>query len=355
MLMKIQANQTPHFMAAIAFSLLALPAPADPAPVPLTNIQTQGEYVGFWQLDSVQCVAEALDEAPDEQDAIDSLLTGSSDACAPGTNPGPGGFIELGTDSRQFDIASPQVLTGDFLLPDNFPRTVRMENLAPEDWTDEVIVRYVDEAIQANCNGERLPEGLEDAVIECFRTGLPGLTSCGLATIDPPPAERSSDPDLAYASVDPSTGALTVGLGGFLNAVGVDAIASLVPSCPSTPLVPLTTLRLSEVVKVTRVCGDKVDTTSHLLYGFTASPTNVTLEPSAVQAAFSAVYETTLDNFLATGKTQGAGPVNRDDVDFAVGLFLNIAHDFEADLNCDGEIDVLDVMATINLARTPPP
>lgn len=241
--------------------------------VGLSNVSTNNTNIAYWSLNTADCTLtkSTIDPGPATRTAI---VQGTNTPCVAPTQPGGGGNIELGDDDAVV-WDNPSTLSG--TLPQG-PLTLSSLTLA--DWTSQVAPgvtlakRYISDAILANC-GVLIPPALLGDAEACFLSG--SAADCG-GLIDPPPAEKASDPNVSYAN---SVGNLvTIGLAGPLNATG------LLPTgftCPdgTTP----DPLQLSEVVKFEAAWAPS----PQYLYGFNATPSG--LQTDDPTRSYDAIYD----------------------------------------------------------------
>lgn len=269
--------------------------------VGISNVQTNNLRIDFWGLGLLN--PESCDVTQVTSDPGNPLRTelvqGSNSACVPGGDRGPGGYIELGAQNSAWN-GGYSTLTGEYQRG-AIVQTLTVTSVTQADWetgtpNNRLVDRYIREAITANCGGAP-DEALIPLLSACFMEGTEAFCGLGNAII-PPPAQRASDPDIAFADRSDATDQITIGLAGLRNAAGVFLPAGFVcpPGTPQQGQVP-NPLQLSEVARVTSRCGPGAESVPQFLYGFTSSPSGIT--GLLLPTWYDAIYEV---------QTQGLDP-----------------------------------------------
>lgn len=254
---------------------MALGFAASPAAAEwLTGVTTNGVNIAYWLLNQSDCTLDKSLTPPD-QEGLQELLRGSNSECVPNQSPGPGGNIELGdVDSEVWKNVSS--LEGNIC-----GGRIRLSSLTKADWEAEVkpgvrlADQYVLDGIEANC-GVRPPLNFKFQV-----TGDPTLqqviTACFIDTnglcpgnLSLPPAQRASDPNVAYVRSN-SDGSVSIGLAGNFDT------SDLLPAafdCAIFGGVQKDPPQASEVVKFQVLGGPP----AQYLYSFEAAPSGITAE-----------------------------------------------------------------------------
>ncbi len=271
-------------MGTLALGLVASPAGAEW----LTDITTNHVNIAYWILDPATCELSKTLTEPD-QAGLQELLRGSNSECVPNVSPGPGGNIELGDDDT---LVWEEVST----LEGNIcGGRIRLSSLTRQDWDavlpsgNTVAEQYVADAIFANCGVFLTPAQInsapfQTAVNDCFLGG-----SCGGGPpIVPPPAQRASDPNVAYVNSN-SDGSISIGLAGNLDASdllppGFDC--SLVGGQQQGPV------RASEVVKIEVLQGGQP--VGKPQYGYSFAVYQSGIETDDETASYDGTYPTKL-------------------------------------------------------------
>lgn len=267
--------------------------------VGIQNVTVTGNDIGYWKIDPPGSCSVVEDTTPPTDAALTAIVQGGNQACNGAITDGPGGYVELGNVPTTVWTGGARSLEGDFGLG---TPVVKLESLTLADWSagafpNRLVDRYISDAIAANCNGVRPenfvlpgPVNLLEALSTCFLTGT--AIACNGTAIEPPPAERSSDPDVAY--VNYANLSFSVGLAGIDNANDIGQVGALPLVCPDpdepNPLDwdPVDPLRLSEVAKFSS-SFDGGDTFSdpQYLYGFTPVASGIT----GLLPWYDAIYE----------------------------------------------------------------
>jgi hypothetical protein len=267
----------------VGVTAVLVAASASAGAVGLSNVTTNGVNIAYWSLNSPPASCELGKSTTDPgQPARDAIVQGINSPCVSNADPGPGGNIELGdVDANVWAAAS--TLTGQ----SGTFGTITLSSLTLADWQTVVAApgvslaaQYISEAIEANC-GEPPSAPVLAASVACFLNGT--AATCGVAIV-PPPAERASDPNIAYANTD-ANGQMEIGLAGALNA------ADLLPPgfvCPNNGQAP-SELRLSEVVKFNASWATDAQYQDQYLYSFNATASGVTTDDPT--QSYDAIYE----------------------------------------------------------------
>ncbi len=167
-------------------------------------------------------------------DSVSTILSGNSST--------PGGNIELAKSSEQagFDFTKNTTLTGNI-----GGKNIVISSLTQADWyTDmgngkNLLSQWLDDAFIAN----NIPSVLKPAVQAAF------VSNKGM--------QRFSDPNISYVNQKDTTGKISIGLAGHLNASAMlkAAMGSVKIQVPGVGMVPLAslvpaTVKASELVKV---------------------------------------------------------------------------------------------------------
>lgn len=292
-----------------AFSLLLAAGSAGGVGIERADVETQTGgtlNVGFWQLTSSNCtVTKVVDPGTDV--GRGALVQGSYFPCTPNSDPGAGGYIELGDDQATVWNWT-QRLIGKFGAGALGGIEVKFESLVKTDWESgaypsRLVDHYISDAIAANCNGER-PENypfpgkasLLAALSDCFLNG--DVVSCSGKVINPPPAQYASDPGISFANE--AAAQITIGLVGVddANDNTVPTIGDLDLVCPAQGVPPnqwqpVSPLRLSEVVKASyRLDGTSLWSAPQYLYGFAPIGTAIGGE---LWPWYNSVYQVSLE------------------------------------------------------------
>lgn len=307
-----------------AASLLALSGVAGASGI--FDVETIGTNIAYFELVPDTCEVEKLPGDPGNP-ARTALVQGSATPCVTASDPGPDGYIELGDEASQVWSAGVQTLTGK--LPAGFlDYRITLSSLLEADWNQRVNAqgvvdagssltlaeRYIIGGYEANCEGDFptdadlapyipsvLPVGTTSAsllqgLVTCFLDGEPcPPIGMSLPKIVPSPAERASDPDIAYVNrVEESAGPITLGLGGRLDdadllPTGFVCLTGPYALSVSNPTGRPPQVSLSEVVKVTTRCGGNPRTQPQYLFSFEpASESGITTDP---EGFYDAIYE----------------------------------------------------------------
>lgn len=264
---------------ALGVAALLMVGVSSASAVGLSNVTTNGFNIAYFTLNPANCTLTKSTTDPGAT-ARTAIVQGSNTPCIPSNNPGPGGNIELGDFDNQV-WTNVSTLTGTL---QGFG-TITLSSLQLSDWQTEVAPgvtlaqQYILAAIAANCGGSPPTSPVLAAAVSCFLTGT--AADCG-TPIDPPPAQRASDPNIFYANAE-ANGQVRIGLAGALNA------AELNPGflCPNqSPPIPL---QLSEVVKFNASWATDEKYKDQYLYSFNPSPSGTTTTDST--ESYDAIYE----------------------------------------------------------------
>jgi len=262
-------------MGAVALGLLSGPAGAEW----LSNVSTNGVNIAYWLLTPGTCELQKTTTEP-SQDVLDALLRGTDSQCVSGGSSGPGGNIELG-DVDELVWEQTSTLSGEICQG-----SVQLSSLTYNDWLtvmpsgERLADQYLADAIQANC-GVRPPVNatFQGFVNQCFLGG-----DCLGNPVSPPPAQRASDPNVAYVRSN-SSGSISIGLAGNLDS------SDLLPPAFNCALVggqQQGPLQASEVVKF-QVQGGPAP---QYFYSFDASPSGITADDAT--GSYDATYPITV-------------------------------------------------------------